>query len=297
MGRPRTTLRRAAARVLSRRLPPTDPAALVQRSIKRYRRMHRRYESVHPDIFNPREHARLRKSLADASTEMAAGAGDPPRALDLGCGSGNVTGHLLALGLDVVAADVSPEFLADVRRRFGATDRLQTMQVNGLDLNQVPTGSFDMACAYAVLHHIPDYLAAVDELCRVVRPGGVVYIDHEANDSFYDKGGCFWDLLREVEQRRPRRSRFLLPRTYLDALKRVVNPAHPWDIEGDIHVWEWDRIEWPQVEARLVDGGCEIVRGVDYLNYSGDWPEDIWERYEGRCTNMRLVIARRLRAP
>jgi SAM-dependent methyltransferase len=258
-----------------------DTALLVERSIRAYRRAHRRYERRHPEIFNPVEQARLRGELERALADVASGA-EPPRALDLGCGTGNLTRHLVELGAQVVAADVSPAFLRTVRRRY----RVETFALNGRDLGGLDDASLDLVCAYSVLHHIPDYLGAVGEICRVLRPGGVAYLDHEANESFWDTGSCFWRMLGEL----PGDGRW---RRCATRVRQVFNPAHPWDVEGDIHVWPADHIEWDRIEERLTAGGCEIVRRVDYLNYSSDYPDDVWERYAGSCTNMRLAVARR----
>jgi SAM-dependent methyltransferase len=246
-----------------------------------------------------------------ADPEVRTGA-DPPRVLDLGCGSGNLTRRLLECGARVLAADVSPEFLTQVDRRFGPTGRVETLRLNGTDLANVPDGALDAACAYSVLHHIPDYLGAVDELCRVVAPGGIVFLDHEVNETFWDKEGCYWALLRAgaaakvARQNRwngrdwwhpeaKRWQRYLEPSRYVLRVRQTINPYYPWDVEGDIHVWEQDHIEWDAVEERLAAGGCEVVRRVDYLNYSGDYPREIWQRFhDERCTNMRLVVARRV---
>ena len=103
------------------------------------------------------------------------------KALDYGCGSGNITNQLLNLNINVVAADVSSHFLTLVRQKFSC-DRLSTLSLNGKDLIGVEADSFDFIAVYSVLHHIPDYLAAITELARVCKPGGVIYIDHEQND-------------------------------------------------------------------------------------------------------------------
>ena len=293
----------------ARPVPDDEAAALVERSVRKYRRAHRRYDRRHPEIFNPIEQARLRADLGAALGEVRSAAG-APRALDLGCGTGNVTRHLLALGARVVAADVSPEFLTAIRRRHGASGRVETLELNGRDLSGLADGSVDVVCAYSVLHHIPDYLGAVDEVCRVLAPGGVAYLDHEVNETFWDKEGCFWALLRAAEDARIARrnrflpgtpwdprvhrwQRFLQPSKYHLRLRRLFNPAYPWDVEGDIHVWEHDHIEWDRVEERLEAGGCTVVRRRDYLNYSSEYPDEVWERFRDRCTNMRLVVARR----
>lgn len=286
-----------------------DAESLVERSIRKYRWSHRRYERKHPEIFNPIEQRRLGGDLRDAVAGIRTGA-PQPRVLDLGCGSGNVSAHLLDLGVRVIAADVSPHFLSLVARRYASTGRLETLRLNGTDLAELPAGSVDMVCAYSVLHHIPDYLAMIEEIARVLAAGGVAYLDHEVNESFWDKQGCFWRLLGDVSQHRLERAnrwngslwwnpegkrwqRFLQPRRYVLRVRRTFNPAYPWDVEGDIHVWETDHIEWDKVEEGLTAGGCETVTRKDYLNYSSDYPDEIWRRYEDRCTNMRLVVARR----
>jgi SAM-dependent methyltransferase len=284
-------------------------AALIERSISKYRRSHRRYDRKHPEIFNPVEQARLRDGLAGAIGEVRSADG-APRALDLGCGTGNITAHLLELGAHVVAADVSPDFLAAIERRFADTGRVETLELNGRDLSNLPGASVDLVCAYSVLHHIPDYLGAIDEVCRVLRPGGVAYLDHEVNETFWDKQGPFWQMLRAVDDAKVARQnrwnggtwwdprvkrwqRYLQPSKYHLKVRQMINPAYPWDVEGDIHVWEHDHIEWDRVEQRLEDGGCEVLRRTDYLNYSSDYPDDVWERFKDTCTNMRLVVARR----
>src|SRR5205814_1793893 len=154
-----------------------DAQALVEQSVRAYSRAHRRYERPHPEIFNDVEQARLGVGLESAVRAIAS-APAAPRALDLGCGTGNLTAHLVALGAKVVAADVSPQFLAVVQRRYRNED-VTTLRVSGVDLAALEDGSVDLAAAYSVLHHVPDYLGMVAELVRVVRPGGVVYLDHE----------------------------------------------------------------------------------------------------------------------
>ena len=289
-----------------------EAAALVERSIRKYRRAHRRYERRHPEIFNPVEQHRLHEELGRALGDVRTGA-TPPRALDLGCGTGNLTRHLLEHGARVLACDVSPEFLAQVERRFGATGRLETMRLNGVDLRELPDGAVDMVCAYSVLHHIPDYLAAIDEIARVLAPGGIAYLDHEANHNFWDKQSCFWELLRATAAADVRRrnwwngrdwwnpevkpwQRYLQPSRYVLRIRQKINPHYPWDVEGDIHVWDWDHIEWDRVEERLLAGGCEITRRVDYLNCSSEYPQELWQRFhDAGCTNMRLTVAQRAR--
>jgi SAM-dependent methyltransferase len=274
-------------------------AALVERSIDRYRRAHRRYERRHPEIFNAVEQARLREAL-DRGRRAIATASSPARALDFGCGAGNLTAHLLALGLDVTAADVSPEFLDAVRRRF-AGRALATLRLNGVDLAGVPDASFDLVAAYSVLHHVPDYLGVLAELVRVLRPGGVLHLDHEANEQFWGPHGSGHafreELARLARERRglwnPQRHRWqrVLQPTWW-ALR--LRPEWVFGREGDIHVWPDDHIEWDRIEAVLLELGCEIVHREDYLNFHAGYPRDVWARWrDAGCTDMRALTVRR----
>jgi SAM-dependent methyltransferase len=273
---------------------------LIERSLRRYRRAHARYERRHPEIFNPVEQARLRAALVRAC-DAAAGT----RALDFGCGSGNLTGHLVELGMEVTAADLSPEFLDTVERRFG----VDTLRLNGRDLSGVPDGSYDLVAAYSVLHHIPDYLAAVRELARVTAPGGIVYIDHEANDGFWAPDGCAHLLRMDWQRRRLERpgfwnperrrwQRYLLPSKYVLGVRLLLDPDYLFGSEGDIHVWAEDRIEWDRVIESLEDAGCSVAWREDYLNYDPAYPEDLYVEYRGRgCTDMTALAAKRADGP
>src|SRR5688572_24017072 len=115
-----------------------------------------RYEATHDEIFNPVEQARLAEALARAAAAVRTNI-PRPRALDFGCGSGNLTRHLLALGFEVVAADVSPRFLELIERRHSG-DPVTAWRLDGESLAGLGDSAFDLVATYSVLHHVPDYL-------------------------------------------------------------------------------------------------------------------------------------------
>lgn len=95
-------------------------------------------------------------------------------ALDLGSGTGRFT---RALAEDVapdglaVGVDASPAML---RRAAAAGGRgVLHLRADGLAL-PLRDDVVDGACCFAALHLMPDPLAALDELARVLRPGGRV---------------------------------------------------------------------------------------------------------------------------
>jgi SAM-dependent methyltransferase len=94
------------------------------------------------------------------------------RLLDAGCGTGGLTRALGACG-DVVGVDLSPLALGLARTRGHLA--LVRATVGALPF---PAGTFDAVVAADVLYHraVPDDAAALAELGRVCRPGGVVVL-------------------------------------------------------------------------------------------------------------------------
>jgi ubiquinone/menaquinone biosynthesis C-methylase UbiE len=109
---------------------------------------------------------------------LGLGAGDV--VLDLACGPGNFSREFARTvgpeGL-VVGVDASPTMLAR-----GAADTahagIANLALIRADATDLPfrDGSFDAACCFAALHLFADPLAALDEMRRVLRPGGRIAI-------------------------------------------------------------------------------------------------------------------------
>ncbi|MGY2126862.1 methyltransferase domain-containing protein [Blastococcus sp. SYSU DS0617] len=98
--------------------------------------------------------------------------------LDVGCGPGTITVDLAARVAPgrVLALDVSPDPLPEARaaaERAGVEVAFEVGDVYALDL---PDGSFDVVHAHQVLQHLTDPVAALREMARVCRPGGVVAV-------------------------------------------------------------------------------------------------------------------------
>jgi len=262
----------------------------------RTRRESSQYERLHSEIFNPIEQERLHKALnaAIGALKTNSSARGELTALDYGCGSGNLTRHLVESGIRTISADVSDDFLALIERNFSQTGLSKALKVNGKDLSDLATGQFDLVATYSVLHHVPDYLHIVKEMCRVLKPGGVIYIDHEVNESYYKRPKEYIEFLRKA---RPiinlkHYIRLLLDvKGYKHILKRVINPRYK--REGDIHVWPDDHIEWDKIEQLLSAEGLEIILKEDYLLYKNCYDVDVYKEYKDKCADERLLIARK----
>jgi ubiquinone/menaquinone biosynthesis C-methylase UbiE len=102
------------------------------------------------------------------------------RVLDLGCGEGR---HVIAAcaldGVDAVGVDLSLKDLTTARQRMqefdarGGPDAPLFALLAG-DALRLPfaDASFDAVICSEVLEHIPDYRAALQEIQRVLKPGG-----------------------------------------------------------------------------------------------------------------------------
>lgn len=96
----------------------------------------------------------------------------PGRVLDAGCGDGFYTAALRERGLDPTGADATPGLLAHAR---AARPDLAFVEA---DLGALPFAgaAFGGAFCLTVLEWVPDPLAALRELRRVVRPGGALVL-------------------------------------------------------------------------------------------------------------------------
>ncbi len=94
-----------------------------------------------------------------------------PRLLDVGAGTGRLSGPLLELGRDVVAVEPLDGMRAILARKIGA-DRALAGRAEALPL---PDASVDGAICSDAWHWF-DGARAADELHRVVRPGGGVVV-------------------------------------------------------------------------------------------------------------------------
>ncbi len=111
------------------------------------------------------------------------------RVLDVGCGPGTISVGLAAHVPDghVTAVDRSDDVLAGARAEAACQNRTNVRFETG-DVYRLryEDGAFDVVHAHQVLQHLADPVAALVEMRRVCRPGGVV----AARDADY--GGMFW---------------------------------------------------------------------------------------------------------
>ena len=89
-----------------------------------------------------------------------AGVGVGDKVLDVGCGPGALTAHLLSVGAEVAAIDPSPRFVDAIRTRF------PEVEVCRGTAEELPygTAAFDAALAQLVVHFMSDPVVAVRQM-------------------------------------------------------------------------------------------------------------------------------------
>lgn len=100
---------------------------------------------------------------------------EPRRILDIGCGTGMATGELLKRypKAEVVALDFALPMLASTRRR-GRWLRRPRCLCGDLDQLPLASQSVDLVYSNAAIQWSHDPAAAIAEMHRVLRPGGLV---------------------------------------------------------------------------------------------------------------------------
>jgi SAM-dependent methyltransferase len=108
-----------------------------------------------------------RRFINEPLTEGLDLAGKP--VLDAMCGSGQMAAYLVGLGAEVTGLDIS----AEVTRRFAAELPTAHAVCASIRDSNFEAASFDAVFVIGGLHHMhPDLDPAVDELHRVLKPGG-----------------------------------------------------------------------------------------------------------------------------
>ena len=108
-------------------------------------------------------------------------AGSPAlRLLELGSGFGNLLVEARARGYDITGVEYSASSVRIANERLGAPCVLQ----GTIDSVSLPDASFDVAVLADVIEHTRHPLADIEQLWRILRPGGVLFIALPSLDSW-----------------------------------------------------------------------------------------------------------------
>jgi len=142
------------------------------------------YELLHPEVYSKQEQERISSTLKILDNFIT---DNQKKALDFGAGTGNLTGKLLRMNYNVTAIDISEKMCTLLKKKYKTWIEAKKLIVITSPVEDVSfdRDEFDLITCYSVLHHLPDYVGAIQKLSASLKKGGVMYIDHEASPFYW----------------------------------------------------------------------------------------------------------------
>ena len=101
------------------------------------------------------------------------------KVLEIGAGTGRYTCTLASMGCEVTAVELVKHNLDILKSKITPDMNLTALEGNALNLNQIPSESYDMTLLLGPMYHLyneQDKKQALSEAIRVTKPGGIVYV-------------------------------------------------------------------------------------------------------------------------
>ncbi len=129
--------------------------------------------------------------------------------LEIGIGTGRIALPLLALGRNVTGVDISANMVRRLHEKFDGLRAEEpnrawgALRVEMADMTALPfpSDTFDAAIGVHVLHLVPAWRRALDEVLRVVRPGGVFLLGQDVrleDDVQWRLQNAWMDIMRSL---------------------------------------------------------------------------------------------------
>jgi SAM-dependent methyltransferase len=120
------------------------------------------------------------------------------RVLEIGCGEGADGVMFAAHGARYTGIDIAPEALRRARERFAAAGVQGELRQDDAQLLRFPDASFELVYAFDVLRFLAHPWLAIDEIFRVLGPGGEAKVTLPRRSGLRDCGrllGAAWTIL------------------------------------------------------------------------------------------------------
>lgn len=175
-----------------------------------------------------RNHRKKQRIILD---NVAASPGD--RILEVGCGGG-IHAPRYARRFDYAGVDISPSLVERTRERVNeVTDSWTVMEADATDLPW-PDDEFGAVVGTAILHHLDDPHAALEEWLRVVNPGGSVTL---MEPNYYFPKDWIETQLIEAERNKAK----IRPGKIEGVCESVTPRDGSWTVEPCIHTPPWPK--------------------------------------------------------
>lgn len=158
---------------------------VLQANIDLHTKLAEVYKETEPH-YRPENQKRVESILM----ELAKIAGND-KLLDIGCGMGFIIDIAKHHFRKITGIDITEAMLEKVNLKAETCEI--SVQVSEIERMPFSDASFDVATAYAVIHHLHSLKPAFTEVYRVLKQGGVFYTDTDPN--YY-----FWEAIRNLPE-------------------------------------------------------------------------------------------------
>jgi ubiquinone/menaquinone biosynthesis C-methylase UbiE len=188
--------------------------------------------------------------------------------LEIGVGTGRIALPIARRGIQLIGADLAPGMLSRLVANAGGNQPfpLLTADVTALPLRPA---SVDAVLGCHILHLIPRWQAALDEVGRVLRPGGLLLLDFGGPTPTPWSEDCNEILARHgVSRTRPGESNADPVADYLGARarRRSLEPVRfstEASLADDLADWESQKWAWTwSYTAAQIEAACNEIRAA-----------------------------------
>lgn len=196
------------------------------------------------------------------------------RVLEIGTGNGADAVRFAQHGAHYTGVDLTQTALDATRRHFEVLGLRGTFQRENAEALSLPDGSFDRVYSYGVLHHTPNTQAAIDEVWRVLRPGGeaIVMLYHRHSFNY---------VVRIMTYMRLRALATILARAGRWARDRRAGTGGMLGVRGNE-----DRRVWDIHYRNFLATGWRYLAARNFVHHATDGPEcpiaHVYSRREAR---------------
>jgi ubiquinone/menaquinone biosynthesis C-methylase UbiE len=183
------------------------------------------------------------------------------KCLDAGCGGGRFCVAMSRLGAEKVGGiDISEGAVNEANARFEKR-QLSQARAKVASVLEIPYNDkhFDYVVSSGVIHHTPDPYKGFQELVRVLKPGGKIFL------SVYGKGGLKWftnDVFRYTICK-------IVPFKVMEKIFKAFGvPANKrYNILDNMYVNYCFRYKEKEIRKWLTDAGFENLRRMQFERY------------------------------
>lgn len=242
----------------------------------------RDYAYGSPHLTHPQLTARIEGQLTELVHDLVEQHGQC-RVVEVGAGHGTFTATLLAAGASVAVTEMSGPSAGVLTERFKGEPRVTVVHdPEGTAATDLVTAGCEALVYVSVLHHIPDYLAAVDELIALMPKGS----------AFYSTMDPTWYPARSRVTHLAEQGSYLAWRVAQGNLRRGLITRWRRLRHGYVESEPSDMVEFHTVRqgvdqhalARLLESRFEDVELDEYWSTQGRLFQRLGERTSMACT-------------